>query len=97
MFQHCSVFLCFGIATLTIFLHQSEGLRVPAVIDGSWLDIQVAVDAHSLLTRVGAQGTQDDGWQGDLLSGGKLKGQKLKGLTQWSKNPSFPLLAIALT
>lgn len=42
--------VCLGI--LTVFLHQSERLRVPAVVDVGGLDVEVAVDAHRLLARV---------------------------------------------
>ena len=42
-------------STLTVPLHQGEGLAVPAVLQGRRLHVQVAVDTHRFLLWVGAQ------------------------------------------
>lgn len=63
---------------LTIFLHQSEGLCIPAVIDMGWLDIEVPVDTQRLLTWVWPQTPQDDRGQRDLLPRRKLHVQNVQ-------------------
>lgn len=45
----------------TVFLHESERLRVPTVIDVGRLHIQVTVDTHGFLLWVRTQLAQNDG------------------------------------
>ena len=61
---------------LTVFLHQCEGLRVPAIFKFGRLDVQVTVDTNGLLGRVRTKLAQDNGGQGDLLPGWKLDRDK---------------------
>ena len=61
---------------LTVFLHQREGLRVPAIFQVGRLDVQVTVDTNGLLGRVRTKLAQDNWGQGDLLPGRELDRDK---------------------
>lgn len=58
---------------LTIILHQTERLCIPAVLHLSGLNIQVTVNTHRPLGRVRPQTAQEDGGERDLLTRRKLR------------------------
>lgn len=59
--------------THTIFLHQSEGRWVPAILNVGWLHIQVSVNAHGLLAWVWAKSPQNYWRKRDLFSTWQLE------------------------
>lgn len=47
--------------SLTISLHQGEGLAIPAVLQGCRLHVQMPINTHRLLLGIAAQYAQQNG------------------------------------
>lgn len=84
---------------LTIFLHQLERFRIPAIVNICWLDIQMAIYTNCLLSRIWPQTAQDNWWQRNLLSRGELQPwteKRLHIFLHWCKKKLFSNFVLLL-